>query len=188
MSEPVRGLVNRLTNSHFEISDPNGYTVPRDKLNWFMWCPEIMEVRTHPYIEVIWADKQDNIYLESMPIGNILDWVEQSNGEDAVRQVLQMDLTGLGTRELRALLGRNFPTIESRLATYEDIAEKVSSRRRVKLELIWHGRKGATACRLRCIVRLNNPSRESTTTNLESALDALREAFGKMDKYEGYRR
>ncbi len=132
---------------------------------------------------MIWADKHDNVYLESMPIGNILEWVEQNNGEDAVRQVLQLDLTGLGTRELRSLLGRNFPTIESRLATYEDIAEKVSSRRQVKLELIWHGRKGATACRL-SIVRLNNPSRESMTTNLESALGALKEAFSKIDRFE----
>jgi len=185
MSELTRGLVNQFTNSHFEISDPKGYPVPRDKLNWFMWCPEILEVRTHPYIEVIWADKQDNVYLESMPIGNILDWVEQSNGEDAVRQVLRMDLTGLGTRELKSLLGKIFPTIESRLATYEDIAEKVSSRRQVKLELIWHGRKGATACRLRCVVHLNDSSRESMKTNLESGLSALREAFDKIDKYEG---
>jgi hypothetical protein len=184
LKELVRGLVNQLTNSHFELSDPNRYPVPRGNLNWFMWCPEILEMRKIPYINVVWADKQDNVYLESMPVGNVLEWVEQSEGEDAVRQVLQMDLTGLGTRELRSLLGRDFPTIESRLAACEEIAEEVSSRRRVKVELIWHGRKGATACRLRSVIRFNDSSRESMKTELESALGALREAFDKIDKYE----
>ncbi len=184
-AEEVRQWVSKLTRANFQITDPGRYPIPSEKVKWFFWCPEITEMREIPYLNVVWADKSGNIYLDSMPIGNTTDWVEGAYGEEGARRSMDMDFTDLS--KVRNEFEGTFPLVGKRITEYEKIANDVSTRRNALIEIFYHGRKGRATLRLRGRIPSEDSSTGRVWDRIEATVKALKEAFDKLQTNEAER-
>ena len=174
--EEVRYLVSLLSPARFEITDPGRYPVRSENLKWFAWCPEITEMREDPYVNVAWGDKSGNVYFDSMPVGNTTSWVESAYGEEAACRSMDIDFGDFS--KARGEFERIFPLVGERITVYEKIVCDVSTERNVRLEIFYHGRKG------RATLRLRGSLPAGVRISIESTVDALVEAWGRILEYE----
>ena len=181
-AEEVRQWVSKLTRANFQITDPGRYALQPEKVKWFFWCPEITEMREIPYLNVVWADKSGNIYLDSMPVGNTTDWVESAYGEEAARRSMDMDFADFS--RARDEFERAFPLVGKRITEYEKTASDVSTRRNLLIDIFYHGRKGRATLRLRGRIPAGDSSTGPVWDRIEATVKALKEAFDSLQTYE----
>jgi hypothetical protein len=184
--ERIRDAISRLTKARFEVSDPGSYPVARSDLQWFIWCPEVVEMKEIPHVNAIWTDKEDNLFLESMPIGNTSAWIEELYGEAGVRKTLTMDLSGFDNLDSRQKFVEVLPLLRDRLDNHERVVSEMSSKWGVNLRIRYFGRKGIATGRLRAFITAPNTDAE-IANKLEVAVGALKDAFTAIDEYEGKR-
>lgn len=181
--ELIRDVLSRLTSASFKLTAPGSYPIARDTVKWFMWCPEIVEMRENPYLSVVWAD-QDNLYLDSMPLGNTVDWIEDAYGEDAIHELLQMDFTGLSGVEIQRILEGKFPLVSPRINAYLSISRDFASESKVDLGVTFRGRRGIVTYRLRVVIGARSLDSESIVDKIMLAVKTLREAWSRIEKHE----
>jgi len=181
-AEEIRQLVSELTKSTFKLTSSDRYPVPSENVKWFMWCPEITEMREIPYLNVVWADKDDNIYLDSMPIGNTTNWVARDYGEKAAQDAMDLDFSDYPIAISK--LEHSFPLVGSRISTLEEIVKEISAKTGLSIEVFHYGRKGRATLRLRGRVSAGDSSGSSSSLDrmnkIRQSVDALKEAWERV--------
>ena len=177
-AEDVRTAISQLTRAEFEIGDPGGYPVELGTVSWFLWCPEITQMREIPYINVIWANKEGIIYLDSMPLGNTTNWVESAYGEEAAARAMDLDFGDFA--EVRSEFEHDFPLVGKRINEYERIVSNVSDQRAVAIGIFFHGRKGRATLRLRGKLT----EQAGRTNSVERTVKALEEAWKLIEEHD----
>ena len=186
-SEPqvVKQSVEMATSVHFEVIPPHpGFPLPVERLDWFMRCRVKEEIELAPWLNAAWKEKGDGIWLESLAIGDTVDWIEIAYGEEKVSQSLDIDYARFDDPAFLADFNQKFPIVLARIREYEQAAGEVSRRRKVKLQLRRAGSKGILVFTL--AVHFDSPETEPALRSaVERNAEALRETYHKIQQTDG---
>jgi hypothetical protein len=180
--EFVRETVSEATGARFEVVAPHpAFPLAVDRLEWFMRCRNQEEIAKAPYLNAVWKERGVGIWLESLAVGDTIDWIELAYGDAVAGESLDLDYSRFGDASFREEFGRKFPIVVGRIEEYERAAAGVAKSRRVHLEIRRAGSKGILVFTAAALVRI---PRRATQKSLGSALrrgvSALKEAYGQI--------
>jgi len=182
--EFVRQEVSKATGVNFEVVAPHpAFPLAVDRLEWFMRCRNKEEIARAPYLNAVWKERGAGIWLESLAIGDTIDWIELAYGEERAGESLDIDYSRFDDPSFQEDFKQKFPIVMGRIKEYEQAAAETSKKRRVHLEIRRAGSKGMLVFTIATLVE--SPSR-ATRASLRSAIrknvHALREAYQRIAK------
>jgi len=180
--ETVRLAVEEVTGVGFEVVPPHpAFPLPTERVEWFMRCRNKEEITRAPYLNVVWKERRDGIWLESLAVGDTVDWIELAYGDEKAGESLNLDYTLFEDPAFQAEFNRKFPVVMGRILEYERIAAAVTKRRGVKLQIRRAGTKGMLVFTVAASVKpLKSPA--STRNAVKKAASAVREAYSDIVK------
>ena len=141
--EVVTRALEEATGVHFEVIAPHpAFPLPVESLDWFMRCRNKDEIDRSPYLNAAWKDKGGPMWLESLAVGDTVDWIELAYGEDKVGDSLSIDYSRFDDKSFQDDFSQKFPIVLERVREYDQAAADVSKRRRVQVEIRRAGTKG----------------------------------------------
>lgn len=182
--EFVRDAVSSATGARFEVVPPHpAFPVSLENVEWFMRCREKEEIAKAPYLNTVWKERRVGIWLESLAVGDTVDWIELAYGEERAAASLDIDYSRFEEPAFRADLAKRFPVVMGRIGEYEKVAAAVGRRRKVHLELRHAGSKGMLVFSVAALVRsTSRSSRKSLDSALRRGVSALREAYDEVQR------
>lgn len=182
--ELVKDTLLELTGVHFEVVEPHpAFPLPMESLEWFMRCRNKDETSMAPYVNAAWKEKEGRIWLESLAVGDTIDWIELAYGEERATQSLDLDYSRFADKSFQGEFERRFPIVMGRIREYENLVEGVSKRDRVRLEVRRAGSKGMLVFTIASrIDRPKGAGPASLRSALERNVSALREAYDAIGK------
>jgi hypothetical protein len=131
-----------LTGKEFRTGEARHFPIPKERVKWFLYSLGVRGVRATPYIDKVWAEQNETVHIETERLGNTSDTTEWIYGDKALYDFVNMDLTGFERPAVREEYAKKFPQVVNRLETYRKLVTKISKKRGVEMELIFHGGKG----------------------------------------------
>jgi hypothetical protein len=182
--EFVRETVSEATGVHFEVVAPHpAFPLAVDRLEWFMRCRNREEIANAPYLNVVWKEKGEGIWLESLAVGDTVDWIELAYGEERAGESLDIDYSQFDDPSLQAEFSQKFPLILGRIKEYEQLVADVSKKTKVHLEIRRAGSRGMLVFTVAARVETRkNVSLESLGSALKKSASALKEAYDAIPK------
>ncbi len=176
--EFVRETVSEATGAHFEVVEPHpAFPLPVEKLEWFMRCRNKEEIAKTPYLNAVWKERGGGIWLESLAVGDTVDWIELAYGDEVADKSLDLDFSSMVDPKFREELGRRFPIVMGRIKAYEQTAARVGKKSKVHLELRRAGSKGMLVFTLAAVVKSpKGASTASLASAIRKSVSALKEA------------
>jgi hypothetical protein len=176
--EAVQAVLSSLTGAKFDVSNaPEDFRGQSLRSKWFLKCNDMSEARNIPYVNEVWRQEDDAIWLESLPLGDTIDWIEVAYGEEAAAGSIDVNYSDFGSKEFQKRFGREFPLVYQRIQRYEEVADGVSKSRRVHLELRKSGSKGIVVFTF--AAKVAKPDIKSLTRKIQASVDALKEAYAQ---------
>ena len=177
-AETVRETLSNLTKTDFGVTDaPDDFQNRVVRPRWFVKCVDVRQARSIPHVNAAWKQQDGYIWLESLPLGDTIEWIEVAYGEEAAARSLDANYSDFGTKEFQAGFGRNYPLVFQRIQTYVEVADRVSKVRKVHLELRNNGSKGIVVFTL--AARITADDAKTLEKKIGSAVDALAEAYAQ---------
>ncbi len=180
--EDLREVLTEVTGVHFEIiTPPPGFPLSQRNLRWFIRCRNGEEIAKSPHVNAAWRGEEGPIWLESLAIGDTIDWIELAYGEDRAAESLDLDYSYFDDPSFQAEFKRKYPVVLSRIKEYSDIVARISSKSSVHLEIRHMGAKGMLIFTL--AARLNSGrrlSRQSLTNIVKKNVAAMKEAYAEI--------
>jgi len=174
--ELVRDLVSKATNVRFEIIQQSaGNPFPIKDVDWFIRCRNREDIERTPYLNSVWKEKDGPVWLESLAIGDTLDWIGSSYGEEAAAETLDLNYSEFSGKEFQTEFGREYPLVRQRIQSCELIAEEAAKKHGVHLELRSSGSKGIAVFTLEARMLAQDSS--SLGKQVEASVAALRDAY-----------
>jgi len=182
--EFVRETVSKATGVHFEVVAPHpAFPLAIDRLEWFMRCRNKEEITKAPYLNAVWKEKGVGIWLESLVIGDTIDWIEIAYGEEAAGKSLDTDYSTFDDPSFQGDFKQRFPIVMGRIEEYEQAAADVSKRRRVHIEIRRAGSKGILVFTVAARVDARRGAAlESLRSTIKKNVAALKEAYERIMK------
>lgn len=182
--EFVRETVSNEARVHFEVVAPHpAFPLAVDKLGWFMRCRNKDEIVKAPYLNAVWKEKGVGIWLESLAVGDTIDWIELAYGEERASASLDIDYSHFDEPSFQADFNRKFPLVLGRIREYEEAAAGVSKRRKVHLEVRRAGSKGMLVFTIAaCLVVRKGASQAALGNAIRKNASALKAAYEKIAK------
>ena len=179
----VRETLSRAAGVTFEVVAPNpAFPFAVDILKWFMRCRNKDEIAQVPYLNAAWKDN-GGIWLESLALGDTIDWIEIAYGEEQASKSLDLDYSRFEEKSFEEEFATKFPVVMGRIREYEGVAAVVSKRMRVQLEIRRAGSKGMLVFTLAAHVPTpKGPSPRSLGSALTKNVDALKQAYQGIEK------
>jgi hypothetical protein len=182
--EFVRETVSKATGVHFEVVAPHpAFPLAVDRLEWFMRCRNQDEIAKAPYLNAVWKERGVGIWLESLVVGDTIDWIELAYGEERAGGSLDIDYSQFDDPSFQAEFNRKFPIVLGRIKEYEEVAADISKRKRCHLEIRRAGSKGMLVFTI--AARVDTP-KGATLAALRYALrknaSALKEVYEQIAK------
>lgn len=182
--EFVRQEVSKATGVSFEVVAPHpAFPLAVDHLDWFMRCRNKDEIAKVPYLNAVWKERGVGIWLESLAIGDTVDWIELAYGDQRASDSLDMDYSRFDDPSFQEDFKQKFPIVLGRIREYEQAAAETSKKRKVHLQIRRAGSKGFLVFTIAALVE--SPKR-ATPASLRSAIRknafALREAYQRIEK------
>ncbi len=177
--EFVRETVSEATGAHFEVVAPHpAFPLAADSLEWFVRCRNREEIAKTPYLNVVWKEKGNGIWLESLAVGDTVDWIELAYGDEVAGKSLDLDYSRMDDPSFREEFSRRFPIVMGRIEGYEEVAAGIARRRKVRLEIRRAGSKGMLVFTVAALVK--SPKRASLSSRgslIRKSVSALKEAY-----------
>jgi hypothetical protein len=182
--EFVRETVSNATGVHFEVVAPHpAFPLAVDRLEWFMRCRNKEEIAKAPYLNAAWKEKGVGIWLESLAVGDTIDWIELAYGDEKAGASLDIDYSHFEDKSFQEDFNMRFPIVMERIKEYEQVAADVSRKRKVQLQVRRAGSKGMLVF---TVAALSRSPKRATLASLGSALtknvSALKEAYVEVEK------
>jgi hypothetical protein len=182
--EFVRETVANATGVHFEVVAPHpAFPLAVDRLEWFMRCRNKEEIAKAPYLNAVWKEKGAGIWLESLAVGDTVDWIELAYGDEKAGASLDIDYSRFDDESFQEDFSQRFPIVMERIREYEQAAAAVSKRRKMQLQIRRAGSKGMLVFTVAALVR--SPKRASLASlgsAVTKSVSALKEAYGEIEK------
>ncbi len=174
--EMVQGVLSSLTGAKFDVSSaPDDFRGQSLHPKWFLKCNDINEARKTPYVNEAWRQEDGIMWLESLPLGDTIDWIEVAYGEEAAAASIDANYSDFGSKEFQKRFGREYPLVFQRIQRYEEVADGVSRSRKVHVELRKSGSKGIVVFAF--AAKIAKPDVKSLAKKIEANVEALKEAF-----------
>ena len=182
--EFVRETVSKETRARFEVVAPHPAFPPAvDRLEWFMRRRDKDEIAKAPYLNAVWKEKGVGIWLESLAVGDTIDWIELAYGDERAGESLDIDYSHFDEEPFQEDFKRKFPLVLGRIREYEQAAEEVSKRRKVRLELRRAGSKGMLVFTVAARVVVRKGASQAVLGNaLGKNVSALKAAYERIAK------
>lgn len=176
--ETVQAALSSLTGAKFDVSGPpDDFRGQSLRPKWFLKCNDMNEARSIPYVNEVWRQDDSTLWLESLPLGDTIDWIEVAYGEEAAAASIDVNYSDFGTKEFQNRFGREFPLVFQRIQRYEEVADAVSKSSKLHLELRKSGSKGIVVFTF--AAKITKPEVKSLTMKVEASVGALKEAYGQ---------
>jgi len=175
----VRDALLEATGASFDVVAPNpAFPLPVDSLEWFMRCRNKEEIEAAPYLNTVWKEKGGRIWMESLALGDTIDWIELAYGEERAAASLDLDYSRFDEDWFQADFNRRFPIIMARIREYEGVVAEISKTRRVRLEIRRAGSKGVLVFTIAARVDMpKGAGTESLRSAIKKNAEALKEAY-----------
>src|SRR5947207_9166141 len=112
----VRQAILEATGASFDVVAPNpAFPLPVDSLEWFMRCRNKDEIEAAPYLNTVWKEKSGRVWLESLALGDTIDWIELAYGEERAAASLDLDYSRFDEEWFQSDFNRRFPIIMARI-------------------------------------------------------------------------
>jgi hypothetical protein len=162
----VREALLEATGASFEVVAPNpAFPLPVESLEWFMRCRNKDEIEAAPYLNTVWKEKGGRIWMESLALGDTIDWIE-------------LDYSRFDEDWFQADFNRRFPIIMARIREYEGVVAGISKTRRLHLEIRRAGSKGMLVFTIAARVDVpKGAGPESLRSTIKKNAQALKEAY-----------
>jgi hypothetical protein len=182
--ELVRDTILEATGVHFETVAPHpAFPLPLEKLEWFMRCRNKDEITKAPYLNAAWKEKDGEIWLESLVVGDTIDWIEIAYGEEKAGESLDLDYSQFDDASFQAEFNRKFPLVLDRIKGYEKAVAEMSKEKDLHLEIRRAGSRGMLVFTV--AVRVDsrrNASSQSLAASINKCISALKEAYEGIPK------
>ena len=185
--ELVRETVSEATGARFEVVPPHpAFPLAVDRLEWFMRCRNQEDIVKAPYLNAVWKEKGAGIWLESLAVGDTIDWIELAYGDEKAGESLDLDYSRFEDPSFQETFKQRFPIVMARIREYEQVAADVSKKRRVRLQIRRAGSKGMLVFTVAALVRSpKRGARESLGSAVKRSVLALREAYQQIAELYG---
>jgi hypothetical protein len=181
--ELIRKFVSDLTHVSFESREPyTSYSIGVSK--WYIGCLNAYYAVRAPYLTDAWADKDDNIWLESTMLGNNIEWANQEYNERTRSRVRKLNLTNFAKPEVKKEFGKLVPRVLKRLEGYERILFEVSSQTHVHLEMKYDAKEHIVTFQIGAKIESQGLDLDTKLGKIKTAAEALRIAYDRIAKYE----
>lgn len=166
-----------LTGKEFRTGEARDFPIPKEKVKWFLYSLGAKGVRATPYIDKVWAERNESVHIETERLGNTSDTTEWMYGDKALYDFVNMNLTGFEKPAVREEYAKKFPRVVNRLETYRKLATKMSKKRGVDMELIFHGGKGLASFWLEARFGAGEMDMPLVLHEIDRSIAALKEAY-----------
>lgn len=182
--ELVRQTVSEATGAHFEVVPPHpAFPLPADHLDWFMRCRNAEEIAKSPYLNVVWREKGGGIWLESLAVGDTVDWIDLAYGEEQAAKSLDIDYSRMADPAFRDEMEKRYPVVMGRIREYEAVAAEVAKKSKAHLEIRRAGSKGMLVFTVAARVKTRKGAKLQTVGNeVRKGVSALKEAYEQIGR------
>jgi len=180
----VRETVSEATGVHFEVVPPHpAFPLPVEKLDWFMRCRDKNEIASAPYLNVAWKERGGAVWMESLVVGDTVDWIEIAYGDEKAGQSLDIDYSRFDDPAFQDDFKMRFPIVIGRIREYEEAVAAVAGGTKTKLELRRSGTKGMLVFTVAAKVEVRKgASQETLRSAVRKNAAALKEAYEKIQR------
>jgi len=179
-AELVREVVSGVTGAKFEVvSPPPGFPFPKG-LEWLVRCRSLPDIKKVPYLNTVWREADGPVWLESLVLGDSVDWIGLAYGPEMADESLNLDYARMDDAAFKAELGKRFPLVLERLERYSGIAARVSAKTKTHLEIRRAGSGGMIVFTLAARMNVTRPSRASLLRRVRGNVGALRVAYSEI--------
>ncbi len=176
--EAVQEMLLSLTGTKFEATNvPDQLRNRSLQPKWFLKCNDMQQARVIPYLNEVWKEEEGAIWMESLPLGDTIDWIEVAYGEEAAAASIDVNYSEFGSKEFQARFGREYPLVYQRIQRYEEVADRVSRDKKAHLELRKSGSKGIVVFSF--AVRIAKVDSKTLARKIGTSLNALKEAYAQ---------
>ena len=185
--EFVRQVVSKVTGVNFEGVPPHpAFPLAVDHLDWFMRCRNKDEIAKVPYLNAVWKKRGAGIWLESLAIGDTIDWIEIAYGDQKAGDSLDIDYSRFDDPAFQEDFKQKFPIVLGRIKEYGQAAADTSKKRKVHVEIRRAGSKGMLVFTIAALVKSpKSATRPSLRLALRKSVFALREAYQRIESSDG---
>jgi hypothetical protein len=175
-AESVRETLSNLTGAKFEVSNtPDDFRNQSINPKWFVRCKEMVQARDIPYVNEAWKQQDGMIWLESLPLGDTIEWIEAAYGEEAAAKSIDANYSDFGSKKFQVEFGGEYPLVYQRIQTYDEVAARVSKLRKAHVELRNNGSKGIVVFTF--AAKFTAADVKSLGEKIEANVEALKEAY-----------
>lgn len=176
--ETVQEILSSLTATRFEITNvPDQFRNRSLQPKWFLKCSDMKRARVVPYLNEIWKQENGEIWLESLPLGDTIDWIEVAYGEESAAASIDVNYSEFDSKEFQARFDREYPLVYQRIQRYEEVADRVSREKKVHLNLRKSGSKGIVVFTF--AAKIAKADSKTLAKKLGTGVDALKEAYAQ---------
>lgn len=182
--ELVLETVSEATGVRFEIVAPHpAFPLPVDRIEWFMRCRDREGIEKAPYLNAAWKEKEGTVFLESLAVGDTVDWIDLAYGEEQAGKSLDIDYSRLEDPEFREEFSTRFPVVMDRIKEYEEAVAGVAKKTGTRLEIRRAGSKGILIFTIAARVKPRKGASESWLRSaITKSASALKEAYARVQK------
>jgi hypothetical protein len=176
--DAVRDILSRLTGASFQVTNtPDDFQNQSLHPIWFVKCTDPAQARTVPHVNEAWKQQDSSIWLESIPLGDTIEWIEVAYGDEAAARSLDVNYSDFATKEFQAKFGRDYPLVYQRIQTYAEVASRVSKARKVSIELRNSGSKGIVVFTF--VTKISDPKSKMLSKKITAAVEAMKDAYAQ---------
>jgi len=176
-------IMSKLTRAKYEIRSGVPNFPPEDHEGWFVFAPKLGKTA---YARKTWGDKEGNVFIESMYLGDTGHWVETEYGERGAIAAFELDYSDFDA--VRKILAEKFPLVEESLRDHEKIVAQVASKHKVDLRMRYDTRKGGATVYLHAKIEAKGLDSKSKIDKIRLNVGAMKEAWRNIERYEAKRR
>jgi hypothetical protein len=185
--EFVKDAVSEAAGVHFEVVAPHpAFPLAADRLEWFMRCRNGEEIAKAPYVNAAWKERGVGIWLESLAVGDTVDWIEIAYGDEKVGESLDIDYSRFDDPSFQDDFTQRFPIVMRRIREYEQIAADISKKRSVKLQIRRAGSRGMLVFTVAALVESpKSAAQASLGSAIKKNVAAMKETYEQISQLYG---
>ena len=185
--EFVRETVSNATGVRFEVVAPHpAFPLAAERLEWFMRCRNGEEIAKAPYLNAVWKERGVGIWLESLAVGDTVDWIELAYGDEKVGESLDIDYSRFDDPSFQQDFSQRFPIVMRRVREYEQVAADISSKRKVRLQIRRAGSRGILVFTVAALVQSpQRAAQASLRSAIKKNVSALKETYQRISQLYG---
>jgi hypothetical protein len=184
-ADAIRAAMLRWTQAKYNLLLPNPRDPPSsDSEKWLIIAAERSQAKLTFHARAVWEDNAGTVWVESFLLGNTIDLIELTYGEEGLIESDYLDLTEFFKPEVRDEFGDRFPIAYAYLLGYEKILAVVSARRNVQLQMGYVGDVGGAVFYMEAKIERANLDFESKLEKIRLSVLALKEALKGIEIFE----